>query len=128
VPRPRCHAEHAAQVFQDGHAPLLVAMHDDFGIGMGAKTCPRVQLDAQGFVVVDFAVENDGSLPSSLKIGWTPASRSIICQPPRAKGQRAVMISAVAVRPAMCRRCAMRSTSPEQRAGWIVMPNIPHIV
>ena len=52
--------KHASQLLHHFSSPLLIAVNDDFGIGVGAEgVSGRNQLRAQFLEVVNFAVEGD---------------------------------------------------------------------
>src|SRR6185436_20827580 len=58
IPDGEC--EHASESIDEAHAPLLVSVHDDFGIRVGAESVTeRGELRAYLGKVVDLAVEDD---------------------------------------------------------------------
>jgi hypothetical protein len=53
-------AEHAVEPVEAGFAPLLIDMHNDFGVAVGAKVMIGVfQLCSRPLVVIDFAIVDD---------------------------------------------------------------------
>jgi hypothetical protein len=78
-------------------------VNNDFGIGVGGENVTgALQFGAQGFVVVDFAVEDHRYVPVFAENRLDACRQVDDRQPSRAESQRAaVVIGAVAIRPAM---------------------------
>src|SRR5690606_36471791 len=60
TPVPQGHSPLAVEAVEGGLAPLLVGVHDDLGVALGAKAMSlREQLLAQLYVVEDLSVEHE---------------------------------------------------------------------
>ena len=96
-------SKHAPQLFQHALAPLLVAVEQDFGVGMvgGEGVARRLQLGAQLHEVVNFAVEHHRQALILVEHGLAAALDVDDGEPPVAQGNAVAEIAARAVRPAV---------------------------
>ena len=93
-------SKHAPQLFQHALAPLLVAVEQDFGVGMvgGEGVARRLQLGAQLHEVVNFAVEHHRQTLILVEHGLAAALDVDDGEPPVAQGNAVAEIAARAVR------------------------------
>ena len=88
---PEGQAKHAVEPRQCTKTPLLVGMHDDFGIGTGLESVTEgLQFVAQLAEVVDFSVEHDPHGAGLVGDGLVASFQVDDAQPPYPKGQSPV--------------------------------------
>ena len=102
VPVPDHEGEHASNLLQQFHAPLLIAMQQHLGVAFGGEgVSGRDQFLTQRLIVVDLAVEGDDLRAILVVDGLLAAAEVDDAEPSMAERRVLVDVMAFAVRPAM---------------------------
>src|SRR5512146_2242813 len=97
--------EHPVQTVENLISPLLISMHDDFGIGIRPKhMAARLQFAPQLFKIVDFAVEHHPYGFCLIRHGLVSAAEIDDRETPEAEAERTGQEKAFVVRPSMDQR------------------------
>jgi hypothetical protein len=89
-------------------APLLVTVHDHFGITLSSESMPELfQLGAQFPEIVDFAVKDDDNRPVFVADGLLSAGNVDNRKPGNGKTNGTVKMVTLAVWAAMSDRCVL---------------------